>query len=295
MNDSHAHLTTPPISENLDSILKDFLDRGGKHILNVAYDPESMNSVLQQFNKYQGMYPGLILNAIGIHPEHFSENYDSNGLTLFEKTKKLLDSFENILEQSKDRIHAVGETGLDYFHIFRDTSLTSQERDEIMEVQRNSFRKHAQLALQYNLPLTIHTRDLAEKDMATVDALEILAEVGKGRLKGSFHSYTGKLDHVNEIVSLGFHIGFNAIITYPSGASVHEILKATPEERILFETDSPLLPAQSVRSDRKRKDKFGKPSDIEEIIQTAAKIKGSTYDRLLKISDENFSNLFLSN
>ena len=50
---------------------------------------------------------------------------------------------------------------------------------------------------------------------------------------------------------MGFYVGFNAIITYPSGENVRELLKNTPIERILFETDGPFLPTQQTRKNRK--------------------------------------------
>lgn len=295
MTDSHAHLTISPISDIVENIVGQFVSNGGKKILNVAYDPESIQLVLQQKNLLDSKYPGVVLNALGVHPEHFSENLDSEGFSIFDRAKRIIDSTETILLENAKSISAIGETGLDYFHIFKDESLTPQVREQIMEAQKNSFKRHAEIALKLNLPLTIHTRDLPDADMATVDALHILAEVGKGRLRGSFHSYTGKKEHVGEIIALGFHIGFNGIITYPSAKNVVENLKETSDEKILTETDCPLLPVQSVRSDRKREDRYARPSDVKEILGTLAEIKGYTVEKIESICDENFSHLFFSN
>jgi TatD DNase family protein len=52
---------------------------------------------------------------------------------------------------------------------------------------------------------------------------------------------------LDKILSLGMYVGFNAIITYPSGENVRKILKEVPVERVLFETDGPFLPTQNVR------------------------------------------------
>ncbi|MBU1119936.1 TatD family hydrolase, partial [Patescibacteria group bacterium] len=109
---------------------------------------------------------------------------------------------------------------------------------------------------------------------------------------GSFHSYTGDISFIEDILALGFYVGFNAIITYPSGENVREILKDVPLERILFETDGPLLPPQSVRKNKKIKEKFGQPADVREIMEVAAEIKGVSMEKLESITDENYTTLF---
>ena len=98
--------------------------------------------------------------------------------------------------------------------------------------------------------------------------------------------------NVEDILALGFHIGFNAIITYKSGENVRDILKIVPPERILFETDGPFLPPQSVRKDKRKKEKFAQPSDIREILEVAADVKGINIERLEDITDENYTNIF---
>jgi TatD DNase family protein len=43
------------------------------------------------------------------------------------------------------------------------------------------------------------------------------------------------------VLDEGFYIGFNGIITFKKSEGVQEVVKMTPSERILFETDSPFL------------------------------------------------------
>jgi TatD DNase family protein len=125
------------------------------------------------------------------------------------------------------------------------------------------------------------------------DTIRIIAEEGKGLVKGSFHSFTGTIEQLQQVLDLGFHVGFNAIITYKSGENVREVLKNTPIERILFETDGPFLPPQSVRKDNKIKQKFAQPKDIREIMQVATEVKNISIDELERVTDESYQSLFI--
>jgi TatD DNase family protein len=195
-------------------------------------------------------------------------------------------------EENINVLTAVGETGLDYYQIYKDSDISQSTIEDLKEIQQNSFRKHCQLAIKYNLPMSIHARELNGKDNCVQDTLRILAEEGKGSIKGVFHSYTGTLNGLTRILDMGFYVGFNAIITYPSGENVRELLKNTPTDRILFETDGPFLPTQKTRKDNKAKYPFGKPSDVREILDTAADIKGISTERLEDETDNNFELLF---
>ena len=188
MNDSHAHLTLSPIDRNCESIVRQFVSQGGKHILNVAHDPESLNKVVEQHRELDAAFPNVILCGLGVHPECFSDLLKNEGFDIYERSKRIVDMAKQSLTENLKIASAVGETGLDYFHIFNDSSLEKSQREEIMEAQKNSFKEHAQWALEYDLPLSIHTRDLEGEDAAVVDAMQIITDVGRGKLRGSFHS-----------------------------------------------------------------------------------------------------------
>lgn len=291
MHDSHIHLAFEPLKSNLDEILKGFQSLGGKYILTQSTDLEDLQETLDISKNH----PGIVFTALGLHPTFFEENILSKNIPkdLLSMSQKLIKKFEKLFLKNIDDITAVGETGLDYFQAERNGNLSEDTKEMLKLVQKGSLRAHAQLALKYDLPLSIHSREVQDKTECVKDSLEILAEIGRGKLRGSFHSYTGELSMVQDILDLGFHIGFNAIITYPSGGNVREILKLVPEDRILFETDGPFLAPQSVRKDSKLKNKYAKPEHVKEIIKIAAEVKGIDPERLEKIGDENFEKLFL--
>jgi len=293
MHDSHIHLNLEPLNRNISEIVENFVSKGGKHILTQSTDNVDIQETLDIASKY----PEIIDVALGLHPTIFEEITVLKGKTknIYEFCNKYTNDFETQFEKNVSKVKAIGETGLDYFQFNLNQSIQRAQQEELQEIQKMSFRRQITLAKKHNLPLSIHARDIQGRKDTVRDVLTILAEEGKGEVKGSFHSYTGDISFIEDILALGFYVGFNAIVTYPSGENVREILKQVPLERILFETDGPLLPPQSVRKNKKIKEKFGQPADVREIMEVAAEIKGVSMEKLESVTDENYASLFSSN
>lgn len=295
MHDSHIHMGMSPLFENFERDISEFLSLGGKKILTLGSDHKDYSETLEVYEKAATIYPNVVDMALGIHPIAFHEamlRNELDGLDLFKYANKRLTEYKNIFTKNKKYLTAIGETGLDYFDMEKDSSLSRDIKEDLKEIQKNSFRVQCQLALKNNLPLSIHARELPESTECIDDVLKIVAQEGNGTLRGSFHSYTGSVEKVEEILSLGFHIGFNAIITYPNGENVREILRATPVDRILFETDGPYLPVQSERKNKKAQKRYGRPASVREIMEIAAQVKGISIEQLEKISDESYFRVF---
>jgi TatD DNase family protein len=291
MHDSHIHLALEPLKSNIENIVKEFKDNGGTYILTQGTELSDFDDTL----KFREMFPNTIQAALGLHPTIFEENLlcKDNCEDVLSAGRKYITEFENILRKNTDKVSAIGETGLDYFQSFQNDDFTEEIRDTFIQLQKESFERHVELAIEFDLPLSVHSRELSGKTDCIKDTLEIIAKVGKGKARGSLHSYTGEISMVDEILALGFHIGFNAIITYPSGEDVRDILRQVPEDKILLETDGPFLPPQSVRKNKKCKERYAKPSHTKEVLEIAADIKGMNMDRLEKIVDDNYKALFI--
>ena len=291
MHDSHIHLNLSPLQENLEQVIDDFQEQNGKHILTQSTDLLDYKENLEISKRY----PDVVQLALGLHPTVFEEYTVQRNIfkDIQKKSLKMIVEFEEIFEKTIKDISAVGETGLDYHQFNNDQTVDEDIKEELCELQKISFTKHIQLALNHNLPMSIHARDMNGCTECLEDVLRVVAQEGKGQLRGSFHSYTGDIDSLKEILDMGFYIGFNGIITYKSGENVRDILRAVPLERILFETDGPFLPPQSVRKDKSLKEKYAQPKDIKEIIQTACEVKDVTYEKMEAITDENYEKLFI--
>jgi TatD DNase family protein len=280
-----------PLKSSLPQIVDTFLEKGGKYILTQSTDLEDIDTSLELGKQY----PNTIGVALGLHPTFFEENTVDKGRidNVYNEGKKLLTTFVTILEKKIPSITAIGETGLDYYQIDLQKDISPELKKEIKDIQKESFRKHVQIAVENNLPLSIHARDINGKNECVEDVITIVAEEGKGLARGCFHSYTGDIKYIQPILDLGFCIGFNGIITYKSGEDVREILKKTPIDRIIFETDGPFLPPQSVRKNKKIKNKFAQPGDVKEIIEVAAEVKNISSEELEREADKNYESVFV--
>jgi TatD DNase family protein len=118
---------------------------------------------------------------------------------------------------------AIGECGLDYHY-------DHSPRED----QRAAFAAQAELALHQRLPLVIHSRE------AWDDTLAILCETGVPPVT-VFHCFTGGPEEARRCLDLGAYLSFAGIVTFKNAASVRAAAAVCPLDRLLLETDSPLL------------------------------------------------------
>ena len=295
MHDSHIHISMSPLRENIESDIEEFISLNGKKILAQTTDITDYQTTLDMIADLGNKFPNVIDFGLGLHPERFENgilNNELSGMELFKYGQKQIEIFEEIFKKNINNISVIGECGLDYYSMNEYNQFTQKQKDDLKEIQRRAFSKLCKLAVKHQLPMSIHSREGKDEKQCVKDTLSTIAKEGKGVLRGSFHSYTGNIDMLENILDMGMYVGFNAIITYPSGENVRDILKRTPLERILFETDGPFLPTQSIRKNKKALKKYGRPSLIKEIMQKAAEIKGVSYERMEEIADQNYTTLF---
>lgn len=293
MCDSHTHLVADEIKQDLEFFIRNFGESGGEALLSVGYSIETNLDALEIGARFKNSSV-KVLTGIGMHPDCFVPNsFTPNQYLTAEQTAHALRRYEEIFNENLNNLAAVGETGLDYHNLIHDETLTFEQKELSKELQKTSFRKHLELAQKHSLPLSIHTRDNQGEDFTIVDAIKCVCEYQVGQLKGCFHSYTGDIKYVDEILDLGFYIGVNGICTYPKADNVREIVKKVPLERILLETDAPYLPPQSIRNNRKLNYRLGQPADIAEIEKAVAEIKRVSVEKVQAHNKENFTDLFV--
>ena len=149
--------------------------------------------------------------------------------------------------------------------------------------------EQVKLAKEIDLPLVIHCRDELGDKQADAEALEILIKENGGGVKALFHSYTGSLSYLDDILGLGYYVSFNAIVMFKSADNVRELLDATPLEQLLLETDAPWLVPQKHRAAGA---KVCEPMFIGETAEYVAKRKGVSVERLWEQVEENAGELF---
>ena len=162
----------------------------------------------------------------------------------------------------------------DQINPVRDKSLNGVK---YKKAQEEEFRKQIQAAKKYNLPLSLHVRDLYEKAL-------IILEEEKYKGKAVFHFFTGKLEQAQKILKRGFYLGFSGVITYSE--IMNDVIKNTPLEKILIETDAPYVAPIPYRGNR------NEPIYVKEVAKKIAEIKKLPLKEIEKATFKNTLKLF---
>ena len=239
MIETHCHLDYLK-AEPLDDIRRKIKEAGITKIVTIGVDPENLDKVLELSNTFEEIY-----FTQGIHP------HDARLATDVE--------FNKIITRSQmPKMVAVGEIGLDYHY-----------NNSPPEIQRAVFEKQLQIACDQDLPVVIHTRDADEDTKAILKNFS-----GKLKRTGVVHSFTSTLELAEFVLNEGFYIGYNGIITFKKSEGVQAVVKITPTDRILFETDSPFLTPVPHRG------KENAPFYLPHIAAKIAELKGVDLEEL---------------
>ena len=177
------------------------------------------------------------------------------------------EEIERMLEYSDRSVVALGEIGLDYYY-----------GKEFAKEQKEALDWQLDYAAQRSLPVNIHLRD------AMGDFLDILRR-HKG-LRGNMHAYSGSYESFLELQRLGdWYIGVGGVVTFKK-ASLAEVVRRVPLERIVLETDAPYLTPVPFRGRR------NESSYIPFIAAKVAELKGVTIDEVAEVTTSNARNLF---
>lgn len=275
MFDTHAHVNFTAFKEDAEAVIKRALEKNIAMIL-VGSQLSTSRAAIELAEKFPKVYA-----AVGLHPIQLQEMDVAEGGVVFKTRKEEFNykSYRDLAE--KDKVVAIGETGLDYFHVNTNVDLAAAIAE-----QKQVFSSHIDLANELELPVIIHTRGNAtEPDQAYID---ILSELKKNmpKKKGVLHCYGGPVSLVSQFIDLGFYISFNGILTFDRTGRMEQILLATPNDRILAETDCPYLTPEPFRGKR------NEPSYIPYIIQKMAKIKNIDVSVAEKLTKMNAERLF---
>jgi TatD DNase family protein len=217
----------------------------------VCIDLEHFDDVFSLAKAHQQIYA-----SVGVHPVE-QEGKDP--------------SVEELLTLADhEKIIAIGETGLDYFHVKKDTA----------DWQRERFRRHIAASNQSGKPMIIHTRE------AKADTIEIMQQ--EQAQAGVMHCFSEDWETAKAALDLGFYISFSGIITFKSAADLREVAKKVPADRLLVETDSPYLTPVPYRG------RANSPAYTYYVAEKLAEIRGTSIDNIAQQTTQNFNDLFFS-
>ncbi|MGP3667028.1 MAG: TatD family hydrolase [Candidatus Bathyarchaeota archaeon] len=246
--DSHVHLDE---LENLEEVLKDCRNVGVLAVVGVGSNQASNIYLTNLPAEYYGV---KIYITLGIHPWAVTLEKEKPDLTL------------KLVEEKAGKIVGVGEVGLDFW------LKEARKSQDVKDLQVNVFKFFLHVAKEHGKPVIIHSRGAWE------ECLNLAEKVGVE--KAVFHWFTGPLNILKRIVDDDYFISVTPAVRYSKEHQL--VVKNTPLENILIETDSPV--------------KYGgvpaKPSDVIRSLEGVVKIKGLSIEEVANVVAKNFEKVF---
>ncbi len=251
MIDTHCHLYTEEFDIDFDAVMQRAIDTGVKKI----YMPAIDMSCTEKMNKVEKKFPDSCFAMAGLHPCHVKANF-----------KEEIAHVKELLKQRK--FFGIGETGLDFYW----DKTFIKEQYESLEIQ-------IELALEYELPLILHTRN------ATQETIDVVKKYKNTSLKGIFHCFGGTLEEAMQITELGFYLGIGGIVTYKK-AGLAEVLKDIDMKYLVLETDAPYLSPVPFRGKR------NESSYLKFVAEKISMVKEISIEEVESITTKNAEKIF---
>jgi TatD DNase family protein len=249
--DTHTHLLMRELGKDPAGAAVRAREAGVAGMISIGIDRANSEATVQLAKRLEGVWA-----AVGVHPNETSEASEED----WEAIRTLIDEPEVV---------AVGESGMD---LYWDRSSP--------DVQRSWLERHAELALEHDLPLVLHVRDAFEPIR---EALPPFAARG---LRGVMHCFGGGPDELSPFVDWGFLISFAGNLTYKSAEPLRQAAARVPREQCAVETDAPFLAPVPKR---------GRPNEPAYVVHTAsrlAEIWGVPYEKAAAQTTANARDFF---
>ncbi len=246
--DTHCHLYCPHFDDDREGAIT---RAAGLNVsmLSAGTCAESSRTCVELAGRFPNVYA-----AVGIHPN------DADRLeTEWDEIKKLCGT---------DKVIAIGETGLDYYHDHSDRGQ-----------QKKCFQAHIDLAQEKNLPLLLHARDSAD------DVLTMTEPFMRNGGKAVWHCFIAPKKKIESLLDraleMGLYLGMTGLVTFDDQIPLHKAVKRIPDKHLLLDTDAPYL------SPRPKTGGYNEPANCIRIAERLAEIRGVTLSDIARITTRN--------
>lgn len=258
--DTHSHLYDEAFDDDRLLALQRAKDAGVGRLLLPAIDAESDERMFDMVRNCDGYAVAMM----GLHPTSVNDNPD---------WQRDLERVEHYLAEPPvgiGRFCAVGEIGLDLYW-----------SSDFEEQQRCAFERQIELALSYDLPIVVHTRNAWEQMCECIKRY-----AGRG-LRGVFHAFSGEEQHYHRLMACGdFLFGIGGTVTYKKSKVAELVERAIPLERIALETDCPYLPPVPHRGER------NESAYVAIVCDKVAALKGVSAEEVARVTTESAVRMF---
>lgn len=274
--DTHAHVNFSAYKDDGDEVIKRSLEEETWMIL-VGSDYKTSKRALDYANKYEkGVYA-----AVGLHPIHTRETEAKGDDYDFNTRGEVFnyDMYEQLASFAK--VVALGEIGLDYYHLDRESDLAGQKKE-----QKRIFWELLKLSRRLNLPVIIHCRQ-AHDDMLGV--LKNFRKEHRDLIPGDgpwgvMHCFSGDENLAWQYFSLGLIISFTGLITFSK--QWDNLIRKLPLDKFIIETDCPYMTPEPFRGKR------NEPIFVKYAAQRIAEIKNVSVEKIAEATTGNARRMF---
>ncbi len=249
--DTHVHLDMYDAASDRAEVVSRAYAAQVRQIITIGINLPISRQAVAIAEQYEGVFA-----SIGIHP------HDAKGVN-----NKTYDGLRPLTKSP--RVVAIGEIGLDFFKEY-----SPRQEQEIC------FRQQIQLARELRLPLIIHDRDAHD------EIIRILREEKAEDVGGVFHCFSGDYTFARECLDMGFYISIAGVVTFTKAATLQDVVKNVPMDRLLIETDAPFLAPVPYRGKR------NEPAYVIHVGQKIAGIKGCSVIEIAQWTQKNAQALF---
>ncbi len=242
--DTHAHYYDHCFDEDRDELFKTMQNSGIGYIINSGCSIKSTKESILMAEKY-----GFLYATAGLHPEH-AENASLKDL---EAIRALADH---------EKVLAIGEIGLDYHY------------GGNKEKQKEMFAFQMDMAKDLNLPIVVHSRD------ACGDCLDVLRSEYKGS-GAVMHCFSESVETAKIILKMELYMSIGGTLTFKNNVRTVEVVRYTPLDRIMLETDCPYLAPVPHRGER------NSSLYLHHVADKIAEIKGISVEEVAEVTTKN--------
>jgi len=241
--------------EQTNLIIQQAYDNDTKIIINVGTDLIESITCIKLANIYKNCYA-----IIGIHPNDATQEWKSEF--------KEIESYAK--NHTDHKIIGVGECGIDLHY-----------DNYNLPRQQDVFKAQIELALKYNLALSIHSRDASEETFKIIDQYS-----KEDNFKGIMHCFSYDQSYADQAIKFNLALGIGGTVTYPRNEALRSIVKNVELRNIVLETDSPFLSPQAVRG------KKNCPANIKIIAEFIANLRETSYENIAETTTNTVKELF---
>jgi TatD DNase family protein len=251
--DSHCHLDQDAFDADREAVIARARDAGVERLVTIGAGGTlaSNRAAIALAEAHPDVFA-----AVAVHPHDAKEISEAT----YEELRRMW---------THPKVVAVGETGLDYYY-----------GHSPAETQRAHLRRFVCEAGRAGLPLVIHCRD------AFADVLAILRDEAAGAAAGVIHCFSGTATDAEAFLALGFSLSFSGIVTFKNADALRAVVRATPLDRLLIETDAPFLAPVPFRGKR------NEPALVRHVAEEVARVTGRQLGEIASITTQNAERVF---